>query len=161
MSNTEALNKECHWMTNIEAWRQNVSAQACTLTTLKFLIRLLNSNTRFIPFTLHLLPPCSKMRQKRINELEVIISPPDPYVVAGCIFWGLGCFSPSLTYSAYLEVGPTWSAAVSAHLKVPSSPSSCFFSEVTTPCWFISSLPFGWHLGLRQFWCFHPSTGSC
>lgn len=89
-----------------------VETQVFNLTTPKTLISLSNSNTGLIPPSLTL-KNILKVRQKRINRLESIISRPDSCAFTGCIFWGLS----TIHGSAYWEAGPTWIAAISAYLK--------------------------------------------
>lgn len=91
-----------------------VETQVFNLITPKTLIRFLNSNTGLIPPSLTL-KNILKVRQKRINRLESIISPTDSCAFTGCIFWGLS----TIHVSTYWEAGPTWIAAISAYFKSP------------------------------------------
>ena len=65
-----------------------------------------------------------KVRQNRINRLKASISPSEPCVVAGCIFWGLLAFA--IRNSAYSEAEPICLAqsqhilkSLSMHLPLP------------------------------------------
>lgn len=85
-------------------------------------------------------PKALKVRQNRINRRKVIISSPDACIVAGCIFLGLACFSPSVILLTGRQDLPDSqqfrhiSKSLSVHLPLPLSRRHPLPAASRAPC---------------------------